>query len=228
MWSLRWRRLRYRRRAAGTPLADCWAAPLPQTRKLWQSQPYLVCDAEMSSLELHEGELLSLGWVAIDNGRITLGSAEHHLVATSDSVGQSAGIHQLRDCDLEGAEDEAQVMQRFCAAAKGRILVFHHAPLDLAYLNRASKRHFGVPLLLPHLDTLALERRRLQRKDELPRKGQLTLAGCRRHYGLPDYPVHNALVDALATAELFLAVAGYRGGLDAAGNCQPARLGELL
>lgn len=36
-------------------------------------------------------------------------------------------------------------------------------------------------------------------------RGDLTLAGCRVRYGLPDYPAHNALVDALATAELLLA-----------------------
>ncbi|MFV8819603.1 exonuclease domain-containing protein [Haliea sp. E17] len=228
MWTLRWRRLRYRGRAAGTPLEACWSAPLPNGRQPWQAQSYLVCDAEMSSLEIASGKLLSLGWVAIDNGRIALASAEHHLVASDESVGQSAGIHQLRDCDLEGAESEEQVMARFCAAARGRVLVFHHAPLDLAYLNRASKRYFGVPLLLPHLDTLTLELRRFQRREEHPRKGELTLAGCRQRYGLPDYPVHNALVDALATAELFLAIAGYRGGLDGAGINKPLKLEDLI
>ncbi len=228
MWSLRWRRLRHHRRAAGTPLEACWSAPLPKGRQDWQTQSYLVCDAEMSSLELASGKLLSLGWVAIENGRIALASAEHHLVASADSVGQSAGIHQLRDCDLEGAESEEAVLARFCAAAQGRLLVFHHAPLDLAYLNRASKRYFNAPLLLPYLDTLALELRRLQRREDQPRKGELTLAGCRHRYGLPDYPAHNALVDALATAELFLAIASHRAGVDSGGKNRTSRLAELL
>jgi DNA polymerase III subunit epsilon len=227
MWHCRWQRLRYRRRVRGTPLADCWGQALPSSRASWREQAYLVCDAEMSSLDPGEGELLSLGWVVIEGGAIDLGSAAHHLVAASRSVGQSAGIHQLRDCDLQGAEPEAVVLARLCGAALGRVLVFHHAPLDLAYLDRASLRHFGAPLLLPTLDTLDLERRRLERHGTVQEQGGLTLAACRRRYGLPDYPAHNALVDALATAELLVAMAAHRGGLSRSGRTRPARLAEL-
>jgi DNA polymerase-3 subunit epsilon len=228
MWSCRWRRLGYRRRVRGTVLGACWDAPLPSMRAAWQYCGYLVCDAEMSSLAVAEGELLSLGWVAIEAGAIVLASAAHHLVAASRTVGQSAGIHQLRDCDLQGAEPESLVLERLCESARGRILVFHHAPLDLAYLDRASRRSFGAPLLLPTLDTLALERQRLERQGTLPPRGGLTLAACRRRYHLPDYPAHNALMDALATAELLLAIASHRGGVDRNGKLRPVRLSELV
>ncbi|MBN7796591.1 3'-5' exonuclease [Parahaliea mediterranea] len=223
----RWRRWYYRARVRGTPLADCWARPWPSTRQAWLDYEYLVCDAEMSALEVARGELLSLGWVVVEGGQVRLDSAAHHLVAASRSVGQSAGIHQLRDCDLHGAEPEALVLRRLCEAARGRILVFHHAPLDLAYLDRASRRLFSAPLLLPYLDTLAIEQRRRERLDTAPQPGALTLTACRRRYGLPDYPAHNALVDAVATAELLLAIASHRGGVDRQGRPRPARLGDL-
>ncbi len=228
MWRLRWRRHRYRRQGRGDALASCWEAPLPKPRQPWHQQGYLVCDAEMSSLELEQGELLSLGWVAIDAGRIALSSATHCLIAAQDTVGQSAGIHQIRDCDLRQAGSEADAIEQLCLAARGRVLVFHHAPLDLAYLDRASQRCFAAPLLLPYIDTLALERQTLARQEGGPRPGQLTLAGSRQRYGLPDYPAHNALTDALATAELLLAIASHRGGVDRNGNCQPATLADLL
>lgn len=223
MWACRWRRLRYRRQVHGTALARCWAIPPPPATRDWRTVDFLVCDAEMSSLELAAGELLSLGWVAVTGGQVQLASAAHHLVQARSSVGPSAGIHHLRDCDLEAAEPEAVVLQRLCEAVRGRVLVFHHAPLDLAYLNRASRRCFGAPLLLPWVDTLALEHRRLARVS--PAGGAdtaLNLGACRRRLNLPDYPAHNALMDALATAELLLAVAAHRSS-----PRRPARLGDL-
>ncbi|TXS94163.1 3'-5' exonuclease [Parahaliea maris] len=227
MWPLPWRRWRYRSRVSGTVLARCWEAPAPAARRPWVEQRFLVCDAEMSSLDVNEGELLSLGWVAVDGGRVNLASASHCLIATTGSVGQSAGIHQLRDCDLEQAGSEADAIDRLCEAARGRVLVFHHAPLDLTYLNRASQRHFGAPLLLPYLDTLAMEKRYRDRVGQAEHNGGLNLTACRRRYGLPDYPAHNALVDALATAELLLAIASHRGGVDREGRSKPARLKDL-
>ncbi len=224
---IHWRRLRYRRQVAGTLLAACWEAPQAVPRRPWCEAEYLVCDAEMSSLDVAEGELLSLGWVPLTGGQIGLADAAHHLVAASESVGQSAGIHQLRDCDLEGAEPEAVVLEHFLRAARGRMLVFHHAPLDMAYLDRACQRQFGAPLLLPYLDTLVLEQRALARRDEPLQRNALTLSGCRRRYGLPDYPAHNALVDALATAELLQAIATHRGALSREGQLKPPRLADL-
>jgi len=227
MWPLAWRRWRYHQPVRGTVLAQCWDTPVPSDRRPWVEQRFLVCDAEMSSLDVGEGELLSIGWVAVEQGRINLASATHCLIAAERTVGQSAGIHQLRDCDLEQAGPEADALERLCNAALGRVLVFHHAPLDLAYLDRASRRHFGAPLLLPYLDTLALEKRYRERAGNADHRGELNLAACRRRYGLPDYTAHNALVDALATAELLLAIASHRGSVDREGRSRPARLKDL-
>ena len=95
---------------------------------------------------------------------------------------------------------------------RGRVLVFHNAVLDNAYLNRLSRTLYGAPLCLPTVCTLQLERRRLHRRDRAIKPGDLRLAACRARYGLPPYPSHNALWDALATAELLLAQAGRASG----------------
>jgi DNA polymerase-3 subunit epsilon len=159
----------------------------------------------MSSLDVREGELLSLGWVVIDSGAIPLGSGEHHLLRPDRSVGQSATIHNLRDCEFAEALQPEEVAARFLDAAAGRILVFHNASLDMAYLDQASRQLYGAPLLLPYVDTMQLEHRALVRRDIAIQAGDLRLQACRDRYNLPDYPAHNALVDALATAELLLA-----------------------
>ncbi len=211
--ALRLRRLRYRGRVGGTPLERCWQTSPPSSGSDWRHRAYLACDAEMSSLDPARGELLSLGWVVIEDGAVPLATAEHHLLRPEGSVGQSATIHNLRDCEFSAALEPAQVAERFLAAAAGRILVFHNAQLDLAYLDRASRELYGAPLLLPHVDTMRLEHRALVRREIPIQSGDLRLQACRARYNLPEYPGHNALVDALATAELLLAQVA--AGIDA-------------
>jgi DNA polymerase III subunit epsilon len=212
MWRLRLRRLAYGRRVAGTALQRCWQAPLPSTGTDWRQVSFLVADAEMSSLDVNEGELLSVGWVLVEGGAIVLGSARHYLIKADRSVGQSATIHSLRDCELVDADSPEYVMQQFFEAAAGKVLVFHNASLDMAFLNRLSYREFNAPVLLPVVDTLTQEQALLQRREQAIMSGDLRLQACRERYNLPAHPAHNALLDALATAELLLAMAAHRSG----------------
>ncbi len=210
--ALQLRRLAYRGRTQGSALERCWRTPLPPTASDWRDCRLLACDAEMSGLDPANAELLSLGWVVLDRGAIQLDSAEHHLIQSTHSVGQSAAIHQLRDCDLADARPFAQVAQDFLTAAAGSVLVFHHATLDLAFLDQACRKLFQSPLLLPFVDTMAVEQAILSRRDQPSRAGELRLQACRDRYNLPRYPAHNALVDALATAELLAAQAAKKAG----------------
>ena len=212
MWTLRLRRLAYARRVAGSALQACWQTPLPSTGSDWRQVSFLVVDAEMSSLDVNEGELLSVGWVCVENGSIALDSARHYLIKAENSVGQSATIHNLRDCELSEADTQLEVQTRFLEAAAGKVLVFHNAALDLSYLNKVSRRLLNAPILLPTVDTLQQEHALLQRRDIPIKPGDLRLQACRDRYNLPPYPAHNALLDALATAELLVAMAKHRGG----------------
>tara|TARA_R100000005_G_scaffold14778_2_gene5991 strand:+ start:14693 stop:15358 length:666 start_codon:yes stop_codon:yes gene_type:complete len=210
MW-LRLRRSRHRRQTAGTPLAACWRQPTPTGRTACSETAFLVCDGEMSSLDPATGALLSLGWVAIEHGAIQLASARHYLIAGEQAVGQSATIHHIHDRELARGASAPTVMEAFLQAAAGRVLVFHHAALDIAFLDRLCQRLYGAPMLLPSIDTLRLEQKQRERRDQACAPGTLTLAGCRAHYGLPVHAAHNALLDAIATAELLLAQIAHRG-----------------
>ncbi len=231
MWGLRFRRAVYRlRNGNGAPSKDptlsfstlqrCWQQTTFSFSRDWREQEFLVADAEMSSLDPGTGELLSLGWVVIREGRIQLGSAEHHLLNANASVGESATIHQIRDCELEAGIDSRELMDRFVSAATGRILVFHHALLDVGFLDRLSRQCYGSPLLMPVVDTLQIEKRNLERREMPLGQNVLRLASCCSRYNLPASPAHNALTDALATAELLLAQIAYKG--------DDVRLGDLV
>ena len=210
MWGLRARRLAYSRRVLGTALQKCWQVPLPATGTDWRKVSFLVADAEMSSLDANTGELLSVGWVIVENGAVALSTAEHHLIRAENSVGQSATIHNLRDHDLTEAETRDQVLTHFLDVAAGKVLVFHNAALDLAFLNKISRRYFQAPVLMPVVDTLLQEEALLRRRDLPIKSGELRLQACRDRYNLPHFHGHNALLDALATAELLIAMAAHR------------------
>ena len=72
------------------------------------------------------------------------------------------------------------------------------------------------------IDTLEIAQRVFERRNHTIQPGDLRLFNLRPRYNLPQYRAHNALSDALATAELFLAMAEnlYPG--------RPCPLGEFL
>lgn len=204
-------RLRIQGDERSAPLLQCWQNSRYYFSDDWRQQEFLVVDTETSGLNVNEGELLSIGWVVISDGKIQLDSAEHLLLAAEGSVGQSASIHLLRDCELEDGLSHAEMMQHFLEVAAGKVLVFHHAHLDIGFLDLLCKNLYGARLLLPIADTMELDKRKLLRQDKSLQNGALRLSTCRERYGLPDYPAHNALMDALATAELFLGQAVKKG-----------------
>ncbi len=202
---LQFKRYQYRRRAARA-LRDCWQLSPPCWQSPARDAAYLAIDLEMTSLDPSTGEVVSIGWVPITHCEIDLSAARHHLLRAESLVGESAVIHQLRDCDRVGGEPPEEVLQALLKAASGRVLLFHCAELDIAFLNALCQTHLAAPLLLPYVDTLQIEHGRRERAHQPVRNGELRLADCREHYHLPAYPAHNALSDALATAELFLAI----------------------
>lgn len=205
-WRWRYDNMKHGKNASNEhPLIAQWKAESLPKKSRWKDAEFLVVDTETSSLTPETGELLSIGWVIIREAKILLHTAEHHLVKPQRTVGQSAAIHQLRDCDVDQGEDSYTIMNTLLAAAKNRVLVFHHASLDTAFLNAASKQCFGMPLLWPTIDTLQLEKKILDKQQTPLTPSALRLANCRTRYNLPPYPAHNALTDALATAELLLA-----------------------
>ena len=205
----RWKR-RHDAHLLDNPVIQCWNNESISNKQTWKQVEYLVVDTETSSLNPATGELLSIGWVVISNGTIALNSCEHHLLKTKNSVGNSAAIHQIRDCELNDGISTEKMFQHLFKAANNRVLVFHHAPMDMGFLHKNCFHNYKLPMLWPTLDTMRIERRTLESKNLPLRQTVLRLASCRARYNLPPYPAHNALTDALATAELLLAQLAFK------------------
>ncbi|MEY6435548.1 exonuclease domain-containing protein [Corynebacterium pseudotuberculosis] len=171
---------------------------------------FLAVDMETTALLPTEGKILSIGWVPIEDGRVQLADAGHVFIRPEnlehDSVGNSAALHNITDTMLAEGESEHSAMEMLLSSLRGRVLLAHFAPIELRFGDAACRRHFGAPLRVPYVDTMELERRHMERMGTYPRGEDLRLARVRKRYGLPHYRSHNALTDALACAELYLAL----------------------
>lgn len=210
--ALRLQRWRAARRAEDTAYKRLLRSPIPRTSATFTETEFACLDIETTGVDARSAEMLSIGWVVIRRGRVEMATAQSAIVRPPGEVGESAAVHGLTDTLCEAGEDARHVMERLLRVLRRRVLVVHYAGLDKALLDRICRRHFGGPLLVPVVDTLALERRVHSRRHHLDEKQSLRLGDLRRAYSLPQYAQHDALGDAIATAELLLAMVAERGG----------------
>ena len=209
-----WRRsrLEWRRRTslarAGGALRDYLAHPTVDLGADWREVEYLVLDFETTGTDPDRHEILSAGYLLVVEQTVRLDTVRHRLVRPrGELTARTVVIHGItHDLAAEGRPAEA-VIGELLAALSGRVLVGHHVATELGFLARACRELYGAPFVGPAIDTLALEYAAMRRQGLRPERGSLRLGGARARRGLPRYRAHNALLDALATAELFLAQA---------------------
>ena len=208
------RRQRALRSAAPGPLRDYLGVPFPAPSVPLDELPLLAVDIETTGLDPRVDRVLSIGWVPVDGGSVVLGGAGRVVVrddvggsaAGGGGVGSSATIHGLTDDALAGGEVMADAVARLLGTLTGRVLLAHFARIETAFLSGACERLWGAPLPCVVVDTLDLEHRVVTGRGQRdPEPGALRLWSARERHGLPVYPAHEALVDALACAELYLA-----------------------
>jgi DNA polymerase-3 subunit epsilon len=186
--------------------------PPPSSSARFDTAELVCLDIETTGLDPATVDMLSIGWVLIRNGRVDLSTAESHVVKPRGGIGDSPSIHGLTDSVVDQGMSPEEAVDRVLEVLTGRVLVVHHAGLDKKLLDRLCKAQFGDKLLVPVIDTLALENRRKSRHHHLEDTRSLRLPDLREHYNLPWYRGHDCLGDAISTAELLIAmVASHEG-----------------
>lgn len=170
----------------------------------------LAVDVETTGLSPGQDRLLAVGWVPVDGVRIDLSGARRFVVRRDDP-GAAVTIHRLTHDDLQEGLPLEEVLARLRRALEGRVLLAHHAPFDRAFLEAAFWSAGERPDLPADVCTLQLQRRLLLREGQEPR-GSLRLWRARARFGLPSTRAHDALTDAIAAAELYLAQVAELGG----------------
>ena len=168
--------------------------------------PLIAADLELTGLDSDQNQIISIGWTLVDRGRIRIGSNRHLLISADQSVGSSAAIHELTDAEVAEGVPLSDGLESLFADAAGRVWVFHHAGLDVTFLQKACRDWAGVAPPFMVLDTMQIEMAMRKRREQPLQQGDLQLSRLRSEYHLPRYTAHDALIDAVATAELLLAI----------------------
>lgn len=178
-------------------------------RGLGADSPLLAVDVETTGLKADRHQLVSIGWVPV-NGRVIDLSGARYFVLAGAQVGESATIHGVTDDDVARlGRDPAEVLDEFDRAIAGRRLLAHFAQMEISFISKLYADTRGQKFRFHDrdvVDTLTLERRRMEHMGTYPRGEDLRLARARQRHQLPAYDNHNALTDAIACAELYLAL----------------------
>lgn len=191
-------------RATGA-LAQFYSVEPPDPSTPVEELPCLAIDVETTGLDPNHDVVLSIGFVPVDGLSIVYSGARHMVVRAATEVGQSATVHGLTDDMIADGTPEDGAVITTLSALSGRVLLAHFARIEVNFLSRICERLFGAPLAVPVIDTLELHNRLIAPGfDDEARGNQLRLWNARTRYGLPVYAAHEALMDAVACAELYL------------------------
>jgi len=175
--------------------------------------PMLAVDFETTGLDPNQHSIVSIGVIPFTLDGIQISGARHWLVKPPLPLHQtSITIHGITHTDIDKAPDLDDVLGDVLASFSGRIPVVHYRAIERPFLDVAVNWRTGEGLTFPLPDTMAIEghlnpsrQPNFWQKLRGQKAVSIRLSDSRTRYALPHYPSHNALVDALATAELLIA-----------------------
>lgn len=188
--------------------AGCVSADTPL-----KDVPMVAMDFETTGLDPYQHSIVSIGLVPFTLNSIQVSGARHWLVKPPLPLHQtSITVHGITHSDIDQAPDLDEVLAEVLASLEGRIPVVHYRAIERPFMNVAVHWRTGEGLDFPLLDTMAIEGHLHPNRQPTfwqKLRGEppvsIRLSDSRSRYGLPHYSSHNALVDALATAELLMA-----------------------
>lgn len=198
--------------------------PFPSSKSDYRDVPCTCVDFETTGLDNQKDHILSMGMVDVGPAGVELATATHVIVRSPRQLpAKTVTIHRLTDDMVEQGIPIAQALEKLLERLAGKVLIAHHARIECGFIRQAVHNLYDCSWLAPVIDTQQLALRRLSRYKGHLDPAELRLDSLRQHYHLPAYQAHNALADAIATAELFLAETA-----EIRGNDPQLALGKLL
>ena len=169
----------------------------------WRSVELVSLDFEATGLDLVRDRIISFGTVPISRGGVEMAGSVYQLVDPGDvrPSPESITVHGLRAVDLVGAPSVQMARTTLRRSIDQRFLVTWWAPVEAAFLDVlfGGGRQTWMRRAIDVRDlVLGLEGRSA---------ATLTLGQAAERFGVPVASPHNALDDALVTAQLFLVAA---------------------
>jgi len=185
---------------------------------------FVALDFETTGLDPKQNSIISIGLVPFTLQRVFCSKAKKWYVTPQDKLGEeSIVIHGITHSDLKGAPDLRRILEELLDELAGKVVVVHYRRIERDFLDLNLRALINEGIVFPVVDTMQIEGD-IQRKQTqgfinwITRKKpqSIRLANSRMRYNLPTYAPHDALTDAIATAELFQAQISYHFSSDTA------------
>lgn len=204
-------------------MKDYLERPFPNKKDLITNIDIVSLDFETTGLDIENDRIVSMGLVTIRQLGIDLKSSSHQLINTNVELPEtSVVIHQITDEQQVNGISIAEAIPMLLKQLSGKVLLAHNAKVEIGFLNKICKELYGTDFIIPVIDTQFLAKRSFDRQNKSYKANELRLFNLRKLYNMPAYKAHNALMDAVATAELFLAM------VNKISSKRSAYLGEFL
>ena len=173
----------------------------------------LAIDFETTGLDASQHSIVSIGLVPFTLDGIAVARRRHWILRPPRGFsGESVAYHHITHSEVEQAPDLADVLPEILAELQGRLPVVHYHPVERRFLDRAVRERTGSVFRFPLIDTMEIEAKRHRRRWRLRLRrllrrspASIRLNDSRIRYGLPPYEGHQAVLDAIGTAELLQA-----------------------
>jgi DNA polymerase III subunit epsilon len=181
-------------------LAEWFALPAVGHKSAFDHSRYVVVDVETTGLNLITDTLISIGAVAVVNGRVALGDSFSVVLQQQESSAkENILVHGISSTAQRDGVDPVEALLGFLEYLGKSQLVAFHVAFDETMIRRAIRQYLGFSFRHAWLD-LAYVMPALNR----------SLMGSHRvlddwigRFNIHIEARHNALADAFATAQLF-------------------------
>lgn len=162
---------------------------------------FVVVDVESSGLNLALDRLIAIGAVAVTNGRLDMAdSFEVVLQQTEFSSHENILIHGIGEGEQGSGVPPVDALISFLEYLQKSPLVAFHVTFDATMIGKAIRQHLGFRFRHDWLDLAYV----------VPALFPEMAGQCRfldqwhEHFGIVNHSRHNAIADAVCTAQLFM------------------------
>lgn len=191
----------------GRSMSGMPAAPPRARGTRWRDGRYTALDFETTGLDYRADAVVSFGTVPMEGGRIVMRDAVHQLIRPNVPPSpRSQTIHELRPQDLAAAPSLDEARAALIRAIEGRYLLVWFAEVEVHFLAGI----FGGSPRRWRRRTIDVRDLAMAAEGEpvaASRRPGYPLTGTAHRWNVPVSDPHEALDDALVTAQLFLVLA---------------------
>jgi DNA polymerase-3 subunit epsilon len=183
---------------------DRWRAlPQPDLRTPPAAARFVVADVEATGLDAQRDRLIAIGAVTVEAARVNLGRSFYVVLRQpAASSRENILVHGIGGTAQRTGEDPVAALLAFLEFAGKAPLVGFHAGFDDALIRRAMHEFLGEPYAPRWIDLAQLAPELLPEEA----RARTHLDAWLERFGIEVFSRHDAVADALATAQLLLAL----------------------